>query len=92
MTDADLLFCDGLFNLKQWNNIDFTGAIIRSDLCEKFGLQFDSYATRTGLIESFECIERNEIETNLILQNFRDLKSEVRERDLSAIDLQFNIK
>lgn len=92
LTDADLLFCDGLFNLKQWSNIDFTGARIRSDLCERFGLQFDSYATRAGLIESFECIERNEIETNLILQNFRDLKSEIKERDLSAIDLQFNFK
>ena len=92
LSNADLLFCDGLDNLAQWDFIDFTGAKMKSNLCEKFGLQYDTYAINLNAIESFECIEKNESETALVLQSSRDLVSEAAGRDLSNFDLAFDNK
>ena len=92
LSNTDLLFCDGLGNLDQWNFIDFTGAKMKSNLCEKFGLQYDTYAINLNVIESFKCIEKNESETSLVLQSSRDLVSEVASRDLSNFDLAFDNK
>ena len=41
LSGADLLFCDGLEFLEQWDGIDFTNAKLKSTLCEKFGLPYD---------------------------------------------------
>ena len=65
LSNANLLFCDGIDNLDQWDFIDFTGAKLKSSLCEKFGLQYDTYTINLNVIESFECIEKNESETAL---------------------------
>ena len=92
LSNANLLFCDGLDNLTQWDFIDFTGAKMKSGLCEKFGLQYNTYAINLNVIESFECIEKNEVETALVLQSSRDLVSEAAGRDLSKIDLAFDNK
>ena len=92
LSEANLLFCDGLDNLAQWDFIDFTGVKMKSSLCEKFGLQYDTYAINLNVIESFECIEKNESETALVLQSSRDLVSEVAGRDLSNFDLAFDNK
>lgn len=87
-----MLFCDGIDNLDQWDFIDFTGAKLKSRLCEKFGLQYDTYTINLNVIESFECIEKNESETALVLQSSRDLVSEVAGRDLSYFNLAFDNK
>ena len=92
LSNADLLFCDGLDNLDQLDFIDFTGAKMKSGLCEKFGLQYDTYAINLNFIESFEYIENNESETALVFQASRDLISEVAGRDLSEFDLDFDNK
>lgn len=92
LSNADLLFCDGLDNLEQWDFIDFTDAKMKSGLCEKFGLQYDTYAIRRNLIGSFECAEKNESETALVLQASRDLMSEAAGRDLSNFNLAFDNK
>ena len=92
LSNANLLFCDGLDNLAQWDFIDFTDAKMKSSLCEKFGLQYDTYAINLNVIESFECIEKNESETALVLQSSRDLISEVAGRGLSNFDLAFDNK
>lgn len=86
LSNANLLFCDGLDNLAQWDFIDFTNAKMKSSLCEKFGLQYDPYAINLIVIESFKCIEKNESETALVLQSSRDLISEVAGRGLSNFD------
>lgn len=65
---------------------------MKSNLCEKFGLQYDTYAINLNTIESFECIEKNESETALVLQSSRDLVSEAAGRDLSNFDLAFDNK
>lgn len=92
LSNANLLFCDGLNNLDQWDFIDFTGVKMKSSLCEKFGLQYDTYTINLNVIESFECIEKNESETALVLQSSRDLVSEVAGRDLSNSDWAFDNK
>ncbi|MFR1688582.1 MAG: hypothetical protein ACLSVX_15535, partial [Massilimicrobiota timonensis] len=92
LSNANLLFCDGIDNLDQWDFIDFTGAKLKSRLCEKFGLQYDTYTINLNVIESFECIEKNESETALVLQSSRDLVSEVAGRDLSYFNLAFDNK
>ena len=92
LSNANLLFCDGLDNLAQWDFIDFTNAKMKSSLCEKFGLQYDPYEINLNVIESFECIEKNESETALVLQSSRDLISEVAGRGLSNFDLAFDNK
>ena len=92
LSEANLLFCDGLANLNQWKNINFTNAKMKSELCEKFGLQYNTHVFKNNLIESFECIEKNEVETTSDLQNTRDLIVEAVERDLSKYDLEFDDK
>lgn len=92
LSNANLLFCDGLDNLAQWDFIDFTDAKMKSSLCEKFGLQYDTYAINLNVIESFECIEKNESETALVLQSSRDLISQVAGRGLSNFDLTLDNK
>lgn len=92
LSNANLIFCDGLDNLTQWDFIDFTNVKMKSSLCEKFGLQYDTYEINLNVIESFECIEKNESETALVLQSSRDLVSEVVGRDLSNFDMAFDKK
>ncbi|MEY8482541.1 hypothetical protein AALD74_11905 [Lachnospiraceae bacterium 48-21] len=68
MSEADLLFCDGLMFLEQWNTINFTNAKMKSSLCKKFGLKYDIQEIKSDLIKSFDYIEQNENETALLLQ------------------------
>lgn len=92
LSGADLLFCDGLAFLEQWDSINFKDAKMNSVLCEKFGVKFEAYKIKTYLIESFECIEQNETETALVLEDSRDLTAEIRKRDLSFFDVAFGYK
>ena len=92
LSNADLIFCDGLANLGQWDFIDFSGAKMKSDLCEKFGLQYDTYVIKRNLIDSFESAKKNEGETALVFQTSRELMLEKERRDLSNFDLAFDIK
>ena len=89
---ADLLFCDGLVFLEQWDSINFKDTKMKSVLCEKFGLKYEPYMIKNCLIESFECAEQNETETALVLAAPRDLTTEVRRRDLSIFDATFGYK
>ncbi len=92
MSDADLLFCDGLKNLRCWDGIDFSGARLTSELCQKFGLAYEHYELKTGLIASFETTEQNEAETVAALESSRDLIDEAYIHDLSELDIAFDHK
>lgn len=87
LSNADLLFCDGLFNLKQWDSINFTGAKMKSILCEKFGLQFTPYIIDAKYIESFSQTEKNEKETILMPQSSINSISETEFQNLSQFDV-----
>ena len=89
LSEANLLFCDGLMFLEQWNTIDFANARMRSSLCEKFGLRYNIQKINSNLIKSFDYVEQNENETALVLQTSRDLAEEAARRDLSTFDMSF---
>ena len=54
LSEANLLFCDGLMFLEQWNTIDFTNAKMKSSLCEKFGLKYHIQEINGDLVKSFD--------------------------------------
>lgn len=92
LSEANLLFCDGLMFLEKWNSIDFTNCKMKSSLCEKFGLKYATQEINRDLIKSFDCIEQNENETALVLQTSRNLKEEAARKDLSTFDMSFDYK
>lgn len=92
LSEANLLFCDGLIFLEQWDTIDFTNAKMKSYLCEKFGLNYNIQEIRKELIHSFDCVEQNENETAFALQTSRDLTIEAASKDLSSFDISFDYK
>ena len=92
LSDADLLFCDGLKNLRCWEGIDFSGAKLTSELCQKFGLAYEHYELKTGLIASFDITAHNEAETATALESSRELIDEAYIRDLSELDIAFDHK
>lgn len=91
LSGADLLFCDGLKFLNQWDTIDFSNAKMTSSLCEKFGLNYEAQKINDALIESFDCVEQNESTTALVLQSSRDLVEDAAEKNLSAVEICYDI-
>lgn len=63
LSGADLLFCDGLSNLLDWSNIDFSDARLTSKLQEKFGLAFTDEMILRKSPQSFPLVLKNEKET-----------------------------
>lgn len=92
LSEANLLLCDGLMFLEQWNSINFVNAKMRSCLCDKFGLKYDIQKINGDLIKSFDYAEQNENETALVLQTSRDLTEEAARKDLSTVDMLFDYK
>lgn len=72
LSESDLLFCDGLEFLEQWNTINFANAKMKSSLCEKFGLKYQKQKINVDLIKAFDLVEQNEDETALVLHTSRD--------------------
>ncbi len=70
LSNADLLFCDGLSNITDSVGIDFSSAKLTSRLCEIFGVQYDIFKLNRKVIDSFEQTEKNEKETSLILNSY----------------------
>ena len=92
LSEANLLFCDGLVFLEQWDTIDFANAKMKSSLCEKFGLKYHIQKINVDLIKSFDYVEQNENETALVLQTSRNLIEEAVRKDLSTFDMSFDYK
>ena len=92
LSGSNLLFCDGLMFLKEWNAIDFTNAKMKSTLCEKFGLKYHMQKINCNLIKSFAYVEQNENETALVFQTSRNLEEEAVRKDLSTFDRSCDYK
>lgn len=60
LSSADLLLCEGLANLDNLYGIDFTGAKIPSELCERFGVSYKPYSMNTEDTHMFAYSEENE--------------------------------
>ena len=69
---ADLLFCDGLKNLIDVSNMDFTDALIRSGTCDALGIEYDRYFIGSNKVKSFEEAEENEKSTAPVLRASRE--------------------
>ena len=87
LSGADLLLCDSLEFLEQWDGIDFTNTKLKSILCKKFGQPYDTLEINRSLFQSFDCVEQNEVETALMLQATRDLEAEAEQKGISAISM-----
>lgn len=53
LSNALLVFCDGLENLNDYASIDFSGARMTSRLCDKFGIGFENHNLNLNTIGSF---------------------------------------
>lgn len=71
LSKADLLFCEDLVNIKGFKEINFSGAILTSNLNDKFGLKYKKHKNIKA--EEFENITKNEIESAEVLCSSRDL-------------------
>lgn len=76
LSDANLIMCDGLSNLKNCDGMNLQNAKLRSSLCKKFGLRHDFYRIQPDITKAFDCVEKNEKETITILQKERNSLAE----------------
>ena len=84
LSGADLVFCDGLNNLSNWEDIDFINAKLRSSLCRRFGIEYQPLSIDENLVKTFEVVEQNENETSLVQVNKRDIAMMCSNNDVSV--------
>ena len=92
LSNADLLFCDGLINLISIEGINFSNAIIKSDVCRKFNIPYKKFFNSLDNNMSFSAAEINEFETSLVLKSSRDLESKNNNSSLSIVEDKNNIR
>ena len=92
LSEADLIFCDGLMFLEQWDTINFTNAKVRSFICEKLGLKYNRWEIKNDLIKSFDYPEQNENETTSVISTSRNLMKEASKKDLTAFEIACDYK
>lgn len=73
LSDADLLFCDGLKNLHNLSDIIFTNADLRSEMLDKLGISYSLRAVDIAKIKEFPVTVENEAETVHELTYSRDI-------------------
>ena len=73
LSDADLLLCDGLENIRDATGLNLSGAMLTSTVCEKIGIKYENYKIDTKLIRDFSLSYKNEEETILAFQDNREL-------------------
>lgn len=64
LSGADLLFCDGLQNISDFEDLNLRNAILKSNILDKLGVNYEAIKKTT---ETFSVIESNEIETTAAL-------------------------
>ncbi len=84
LSGADLVFCDGLSNLSNWDDINFSNAKLRSFMCQKFGVEYERFSIDGDLVKSFDTVEQNENETSLVLSSKRDIAEMCSNNDVSV--------
>lgn len=73
LSDADLLFCDGLSNMLDFSNLNFKNARLRSCIFERVGVICEKYSILNNKGKKFAISEKNEKETSLVLQEDRPI-------------------
>lgn len=72
LSDADLLFCDGLENLLDYSSINLTDAKLRSSMCQKIGITCNKSNILNTQEKEFAISKMNEHETELVLHAERN--------------------
>lgn len=75
LSNADLLFCDGLINLKNIKDINFNKAHIRSEIMDNLCLNYNPISHSDNQLSFKETI-KNEKNTQLVLYEKKDLLNE----------------
>lgn len=60
LSNADLLFCDGLKNITDFSSLDLNNARLKSEILDKLGV---SYNVICNVVDDFDEIKANELET-----------------------------
>lgn len=69
LSNTDLLFCDGLYNLASFSGINFIDARLTSGVARYLGVNFEHKDLDTKNIESFDDFVCEEEKTALVLQD-----------------------
>lgn len=97
LSNADLLFCDGLSNIKDFGDLNLEGAIISSSVCDLTGKSYDLIANEP-MTDDVAVVKQNEIDTAMVLSDLREPVSfdDVLENQVvyyvSDIHLEYRIK
>ena len=73
LSNADLISCEGLKNVLPSDSMILKNALITSDICEKWGIDYNLFEIPVLAETSFNLSEQNESEAELVLQDRRDL-------------------
>lgn len=73
LSGADLLFCDGLSNLYDCSNINFTNARLKSRILDRIGMEYQLSTINAISVEDSLSVIKNEEETELILFSKREV-------------------
>lgn len=76
LSNANLIFCDGVKNLVDISEINLTNARLTSTLCDRFGILYSTYDYDRKNVGEFPIVERNEEQTLPVLQSFRKIAPE----------------
>lgn len=71
LSDADLLFCDGLQNITDFSDFNLENVRIQSSLAKRLGLRCEESKLLQDEIEEFATARSNETETSIILKTDR---------------------
>lgn len=70
LSNADLLFCNGLSNIDDFSDLILDNARLKSSILDKLDVKYERI--KNDFIESFSLIEKNEEETVSALMNVRE--------------------
>ncbi len=77
LSNADLLFCDGLSNIHDVSNINLSGAKLHSRIRDQFKITYQLSPLDTSTLKSFNSIIKNEEDTVAALEHRRETYNDI---------------
>ncbi len=77
LSNADLLFCDGLSNIYDVSNINISGAKLHSRICDQFRITYQLSRLDISTLKSFNPIIKNEEDTVAALEHRRETYNDI---------------
>ena len=79
LSNADLLFCDGLLNLYDFSGLNLKDAKVHSKLLDRLNVTYQLNTLNASMIESFDHVVSNENKTIAALEYKRETYSEIED-------------